>query len=147
MEEQGGVEVGGAAVLGLGVIAMLVVLVVVLVVTVAVMMAVLVKVIVLLGPIVVVAVVVVVVRSGSPGRQVGVDVRMIAARVAMDHDAVRRDDHGGGEDRRQHCGQAGRHPFPGYEARLDGGWVATVRCLRRSQAAYHGRQRRGNPAT
>ena len=62
----------------------------------------------------------------SPGHQVGVDVRMIAARVAMDHDAVRRDDHGGSEDRRQHRGEAGRHPFPGYETRLDDGWVATV---------------------
>ena len=67
-------------------------MVAVLVVTVAVMMPVLVRV--------------------SPGHQVGVDVRMIAARVAMDHDAVRRDDHGGSEDRRQHRGEAGRHPFP-----------------------------------
>jgi hypothetical protein len=147
MEEQGAVEVGGAAVrrdaqcdrlflvvvvVGLGVviavlvvIAMIVVMVAVLVVTVAVMRAVLVGVIVLPGPIVVVAVVVVV-RSGGPGHQVGVDVRMIAARMAMDHDAVRRDDHGGSEDRRQHRGEAGRHPFPRYETRLDDGWVATV---------------------
>jgi hypothetical protein len=51
---------------------------------------------------------------------------MIAARVAMDHDAVRRDDHGGSEDRRQHRGEAGRHPFSGYETRLEDGWVATV---------------------
>ena len=32
--------------------------------------------------------------------------------AAMDHDAVRRDDHGGSEDRREQRGEAGRHPFP-----------------------------------
>ena len=82
----------GVVIAVLVVIAMIVVMVAVLVVTVAVMMPVLVRV--------------------SPGHQVGMDVRMIAARVAMDHDAVRRDDHGGSEDRRQHRGEAGRHPFP-----------------------------------
>ena len=81
------------AVLGLGVvIAVLVMMLAVLVVTVAVTMPVLVRV--------------------SPGHQIGMDVRMIAARVAMDRDAVRRDDHGGSEDRRQQRGEAGRDPFP-----------------------------------
>jgi len=107
------VEVGGAAVRRDAQCdrLLVVVVVVVAVLGLGVVIAVLVMIAMLVVMVTVTVIMPVLVRA-SPGHQVGMDVRMIAARVAMDHDAVRRDDHGGSEDRRQHRGEAGRHPFP-----------------------------------
>jgi hypothetical protein len=77
------------------------------------------------------AVVAVVVPGGGAGRQIGVQVRVVAPRVPVDDDALRGGDHGGGKDRRQQRGEAGPHPSIGYETSQGSGWVATG-------GAYHG---------